>query len=186
MSLINCPECGKEISDKAEMCPNCGCPQSEFYSSIVRELPPEEQPEMEPCYGCGIMIPTNIAVCLFCNYNYGKCREWGQLTQPKEERVWQSRERDERNVVAEQESTFLPPKKSKLKCPRCKSGNVEFMYAEEAGARDAVIKKTTSLNINPFKPLTIFNHNEKVIKKAKEGYIIKKWHCLDCGKIFNR
>lgn len=26
MSLINCPECGKEISDKATNCPNCGYP----------------------------------------------------------------------------------------------------------------------------------------------------------------
>ncbi len=26
MSMINCPECGKEISDKADTCPNCGCP----------------------------------------------------------------------------------------------------------------------------------------------------------------
>lgn len=25
MALINCPECGKEVSDKAEQCPNCGC-----------------------------------------------------------------------------------------------------------------------------------------------------------------
>lgn len=24
MAMINCPECGKEISDKANMCPNCG------------------------------------------------------------------------------------------------------------------------------------------------------------------
>jgi len=24
MSLVNCPECGKEISDKALMCPSCG------------------------------------------------------------------------------------------------------------------------------------------------------------------
>ena len=24
MALINCPECGKEISDKAPACPNCG------------------------------------------------------------------------------------------------------------------------------------------------------------------
>jgi len=24
MALINCPECGKEISDKAASCPNCG------------------------------------------------------------------------------------------------------------------------------------------------------------------
>lgn len=26
MAMINCPECGKEISDKAASCPNCGCP----------------------------------------------------------------------------------------------------------------------------------------------------------------
>ncbi len=28
MALIICPECGKEISDKAPSCPNCGCPTS--------------------------------------------------------------------------------------------------------------------------------------------------------------
>lgn len=28
MALIKCPECGKEISDKAAACPNCGCPIS--------------------------------------------------------------------------------------------------------------------------------------------------------------
>lgn len=26
MALIKCPECCKEISDKASACPNCGCP----------------------------------------------------------------------------------------------------------------------------------------------------------------
>lgn len=26
MALIKCPECGKEISNKAASCPNCGCP----------------------------------------------------------------------------------------------------------------------------------------------------------------
>ena len=29
MALIKCPECGKEISDKAASCPNCGFPISE-------------------------------------------------------------------------------------------------------------------------------------------------------------
>ncbi len=29
MALILCPECGKEISDKAKACPNCGMPLSE-------------------------------------------------------------------------------------------------------------------------------------------------------------
>ena len=25
--LITCPECGRQISDKAEACPHCGCPR---------------------------------------------------------------------------------------------------------------------------------------------------------------
>ncbi len=35
MALIKCPECGKEISDKAAACPNCGCPLSEMVTSGV-------------------------------------------------------------------------------------------------------------------------------------------------------
>ena len=26
MAMIKCPECGKEISSRANACPNCGCP----------------------------------------------------------------------------------------------------------------------------------------------------------------
>lgn len=26
MAMISCPECGKEISSRANACPNCGCP----------------------------------------------------------------------------------------------------------------------------------------------------------------
>ena len=32
MALIKCSECGKEISDKADKCPNCGCPVNENVS----------------------------------------------------------------------------------------------------------------------------------------------------------
>lgn len=32
--LIKCVECGKEISDKSEACPNCGCPTSESITNI--------------------------------------------------------------------------------------------------------------------------------------------------------
>lgn len=37
MALVKCPECGKEISDKATSCPNCGCPASEFKKPSVPE-----------------------------------------------------------------------------------------------------------------------------------------------------
>lgn len=33
--LIKCPECGKEISDKALSCPNCGCPMIKKNHCII-------------------------------------------------------------------------------------------------------------------------------------------------------
>ena len=38
MALIKCPECGREISDKATACPGCGCP-------VVPAPEPEAPPE---------------------------------------------------------------------------------------------------------------------------------------------
>ena len=35
MALITCPECGKQISDKALACIHCGCPMEEKKSSTV-------------------------------------------------------------------------------------------------------------------------------------------------------
>lgn len=35
MALVNCKECGKTISDKASVCPNCGCPLAEMVTSGV-------------------------------------------------------------------------------------------------------------------------------------------------------
>ena len=33
MPLINCPECGKQVSDKAPACPNCGFPLNSISNS---------------------------------------------------------------------------------------------------------------------------------------------------------
>lgn len=41
MALINCPECGKQISDKASMCIHCGFPLQEEMS---KNIPPKETP----------------------------------------------------------------------------------------------------------------------------------------------
>ena len=47
--LIQCPECGKEISDKAKNCPNCGFPMSELGDSKETIPKPDEvaQPKEE-------------------------------------------------------------------------------------------------------------------------------------------
>jgi uncharacterized Zn finger protein (UPF0148 family) len=41
MALINCPECGKQISDKAVTCPYCGLPGS-YFTSVVKEAAESE------------------------------------------------------------------------------------------------------------------------------------------------
>jgi hypothetical protein len=46
MALINCPECGKEISDKAISCPNCGMPLSKEISQLEQKN--EVQVELLP------------------------------------------------------------------------------------------------------------------------------------------
>jgi tellurium resistance protein TerD len=50
MALINCPECSREISDKAEACPQCGCPIAKRQSSIKPVLPPMIWEYEEPGY----------------------------------------------------------------------------------------------------------------------------------------
>ena len=39
MALIKCPECGKEISDKAESCPNCGYPIIKYLAEEAEKKP---------------------------------------------------------------------------------------------------------------------------------------------------
>ena len=35
MALITCTECGKEFSEKASACPNCGCPTEEILNELA-------------------------------------------------------------------------------------------------------------------------------------------------------
>lgn len=45
MALIRCPECGKEISDKAASCPNCGCPMRQERNVYLQEEYGEDEEE---------------------------------------------------------------------------------------------------------------------------------------------
>ena len=38
MALIKCPECGREISDKAYSCPQCGYPISQDKTQYLIQL----------------------------------------------------------------------------------------------------------------------------------------------------
>lgn len=48
MALIKCPECGKEFSNKAAACPNCGCPTKEIIDGKEEILEDAEPVVNEP------------------------------------------------------------------------------------------------------------------------------------------
>lgn len=97
------------------------------------------------------------------------------------------------------------PKKtyhSGLHCPRCKSANIQLISSD---ANIKKVKHTTSIDVNPLHPLTVFKHNEKVVKKHSAGKIAAgvmtggasllvtgtrsnkshQYHCNDCGHVWN-
>ena len=39
MALITCPECGKQVSDKANSCPNCGYPLTKKVDTVKSVMP---------------------------------------------------------------------------------------------------------------------------------------------------
>ncbi len=47
MPLITCEECGKEISSRADSCPNCGCPSEYAFESHQKEQEEKERKRKE-------------------------------------------------------------------------------------------------------------------------------------------
>lgn len=89
---------------------------------------------------------------------------------------------------------------AKLKCPSCKSPNVQLLDSN----MNEKVKKSTSLNLNPLKPFTVFNHKEKKKKKTSGGKVAlgmatggasllltgtkqskgRELHCMNCGNVW--
>lgn len=88
----------------------------------------------------------------------------------------------------------------KVKCKKCRSTNVQIT-ATDANMKS---KASTSVNVNPLKPLTVFNHKEKKKRKMHKGKVAaaamtggmsvfatgglkdnksREYHCLNCGYV---
>lgn len=114
MALIRCPECGREISDKARACPGCGCPVEKMNFGDHGEDLPEtgrkndyweryrgtENPNMYKCVKCGRMIPVGNAKCKYCGFiqskeyyeyatqNTGNCKGTSSHTSHSDKYEW--------------------------------------------------------------------------------------------------
>ena len=75
MALINCPECGKQISDRAKTCIFCGYPIQEYMEEQKQkeqELKKDIPIRDDICPQCGNEISPVFRVCNKCGYSqYG-------------------------------------------------------------------------------------------------------------------
>ena len=67
MALIKCPECGKEVSDRAPACVHCGVPLSPVDNSThaVNKI-------MKKCVHCNMEIPNEAHFCSHCGQKFEK------------------------------------------------------------------------------------------------------------------
>lgn len=85
MSLISCPECGKEVSDKAQSCPNCGCHlhgtqemNAEMHRAGTAGMPLNQQQsasQVKPKKKRTWMFDRGVNSCFF--HDLWHCRRYG-------------------------------------------------------------------------------------------------------------
>ena len=67
MSLIDCYECGKEISSLASVCPSCGAPKRESEQPLRHDIPEEHVQQMvKEVMKKGVDLPDQSPKCPLC------------------------------------------------------------------------------------------------------------------------
>lgn len=213
MALISCPECGIEVSDKAVSCPKCGYPILSFTNSIDFEKQKgnkevlcaefKEGYELEYCNG--YIKFTDLGKEIFCGkiseiviYRVDRTMFGNGVIYlhvpntriPGKLRCETQKDYDDcfkmlQDVILRKEhkNSFEGVYRGlqEVYCPRCNSSNCDY-YVEEKVIPEKT-KVTYSANLNPLKPFTLINKNEKVVKKERIQKI-KKFRCKNCGKVF--
>lgn len=182
MALIKCPECNREISDKAKQCIHCGFPLDEYLQekdSINKEN--EKLKEKYWCRNCYRQNKIGEDYCEFCGNRLTPYYEMENLSinnHKEENNVEKKPEIKQFNGIYRYS---LFGQKQEVYCPRCGSDNCS--HYQEQRIVPGKTKTKYSANLNPLKPFTLINKKEKVIRKD-EVVTDNKIICNSCGYIF--
>lgn len=118
------------------------------------------------CPECGKEISNQSDKCIHCGYPLKKVVS------------------NQYNVAIYDNNSYNAPTyfADDKRCPCCGSKNYHA-FVEEVVVRPSETQSKTTLNLNPLKPFTIFNHKEKVSKPITKK--ISRLICDNCGKVFN-
>ena len=122
MALINCPECNKEISDKAECCVNCGY-------KLPKQEPMFQGLYCPSCLNMSWIMDKDNGECPFCKIKmndsiYGTFKDVMHYTENHPE-LKQSPEFSEE--AYNKRINYVPVEygsSSSAKCPTCQSANI--------------------------------------------------------------
>lgn len=159
MSLIKCPECNKDISDKAKCCPNCGyeLPQNEkMYQGIYCPKCLDSRyriHENEKCWLCKIEMKNSIQGTIDEVEHYGDNHPELKKSFEFDEEAYQTRI----NWVPVSYSSSI---NNIVKCPYCKSFNTKKISGMSKAGSVALFG--------------IF----------AMGKVSKQWHCNNCNSDF--
>ncbi len=178
MALIKCSECGKEISDKANTCPNCGCP-------IEGKVMSQERPSptgMNICPKCGNFI-IGKEKCPDCGATMVNCHcseeDWTTMLLDNTLTKWETQMRRKYVVDSEEFDSIMYDDRLKaekdedeyyknlmeqshitIECPYCHSTNTKKISG---------LSKAGSIALFGIFAL---------------GKTSKQWHCNNCDSNF--
>lgn len=115
MSLIKCPECGRDVSDKAKFCPNCGYPFDN------NDMANETKTEVKPDVSTTCPICKNVKWQVNENEGTIQCQVCGYKKEYDKEKYAQSvaKYREEQKNRQELIDYYNRPK-----CPKCGSTSI--------------------------------------------------------------
>lgn len=120
MALINCPECGKEISDKSETCIHCGYPLSEKNMCYINGTKYDVSFVFEYKYNERTIPMVNLMELTGCTRDaatkaINEMFKTGEI--PRTLTLEKKKPR--------QQSQTSKPSEPKLTCPKCGSTNIQ-------------------------------------------------------------
>ena len=169
MALIKCPECGKQISDKAESCPNCGyriestIEEKKDIPSTIKQEAKEIDKKISICYA--IVAVLVVLLFVFVGYSSSEYVMYPFIVAfilmyviVKSMKIKKVRTLGEWNDKYETEENG---KVTATICPRCGSNDINISIntvGETYSGRNEVRKKRTATRV--------------ANKKARKGMIL--------------